>query len=92
MLECSRACHSHFALVTLVPVSFRLPMPEAELILTHTYTPPSRHFTVWEDPFVKPCYLFALVAGDLAVQEDTFRTMSGKDVALRIYTDVSGRR
>ncbi|RMZ54832.1 hypothetical protein APUTEX25_000349 [Auxenochlorella protothecoides] len=46
-----------------------------------------RHFTVWEDPFVKPCYLFALVAGDLAVQEDTFRTMSGKDVALRIYTD-----
>ena len=47
-----------------------------------------RHFTVWEDPFVKPCYLFALVAGDLAVSEDTFRTMSGRDVTLRIYTQV----
>lgn len=45
-----------------------------------------RHFAVWEDPFVKPCYLFALVAGDLAVQEDTYRTMSGRDVTLRIYT------
>lgn len=44
-----------------------------------------RHFTVWEDPFRKPCYLFALVAGDLAVQEDSFTTMSGKEVALRIF-------
>ncbi|PSC69009.1 puromycin-sensitive aminopeptidase isoform X1 [Micractinium conductrix] len=45
-----------------------------------------RHFTVWEDPFRKPCYLFALVAGDLAMKEDTFTTISGKSVALRIFT------
>ncbi|KAK2076397.1 hypothetical protein QBZ16_000922 [Prototheca wickerhamii] len=49
---------------------------------------PGRHFTVWEDPFAKPCYLFALVAGDLALREDSFRTASGRDVALRFYTDV----
>ena len=35
---------------------------------------------------MKPCYLFALVAGDLACAEDGFRTMSGRDVTLRIYT------
>ena len=44
-----------------------------------------RHFTVWEDPFPKPCYLFALVAGDLAAREDSFRTRSGKEVKLRIW-------
>ena len=47
--------------------------------------PGGRHFTVWEDPFVKPCYLFALVAGDLALSESSFRTASGRDVALRIF-------
>lgn len=36
-----------------------------------------RHFTVWEDPFNKPCYLFALVAGNLGVHKDTFKTKSG---------------
>ena len=46
-----------------------------------------RHFTVWNDPFAKPSYLFALVAGDLGVVEDTFKTMSGRDVALRIYVE-----
>jgi aminopeptidase N len=45
-----------------------------------------RHLAVWEDPFLKPSYLFALVAGDLAHIEDTFRTSSGRDVMLRIYT------
>jgi len=45
-----------------------------------------RHFTTWEDPFPKPCYLFALVAGDLAVNEDSFTTKSGNPVKLRIYT------
>lgn len=46
-----------------------------------------RHFAVWSDPFPKPCYLFALVAGDLHCQEDTFTTMSGKTVDLRIFVD-----
>ena len=44
-----------------------------------------RHYTIWEDPFPKPCYLFALVAGDLVHIEDHFKTMSGRDVTLRIY-------
>ena len=48
--------------------------------------PGGRHFTVWEDPFPKPCYLFALVAGDLAETADSFTTASGRRVALRIYT------
>ncbi len=45
------------------------------------------HFVVWEDPFKKPCYLYALVAGDLGVIKDTFKTMSGRTVALEIYCD-----
>jgi len=45
-----------------------------------------KHFAVWEDPFPKPAYLFALVAGQLANIEDHFTTCSGRDVTLRIYT------
>jgi aminopeptidase N len=39
----------------------------------------------WHDPTPKPCYLFALVAGDFALKEDTYTTLSGNEVALRIY-------
>lgn len=46
-----------------------------------------RHWMMWEDPFAKPSYLFALVAGDLALTEGSFTTSSGRDVALRIYTE-----
>ncbi|MCU1763937.1 aminopeptidase N [Pseudomonas protegens] len=46
-----------------------------------------RHWATWEDPFMKPAYLFALVAGDLWCVEDSFRTRSGRDVALRIYVE-----
>ena len=46
-----------------------------------------RHFVQWEDPFPKPSYLFALVAGDLALLEDWFVTMSGREVVLRIYSE-----
>jgi len=49
--------------------------------------PNGRHFVVWHDPHPKPSYLFALVGGDLACVEDRFRTMSGRDVALRIYVE-----
>ncbi len=45
-----------------------------------------RHFATWHDPFPKPSYLFALVAGDLAALEDTFTTMSGRVIALKIYS------
>jgi aminopeptidase N len=44
-----------------------------------------RHFIVWNDPFPKPCYLFALVAGDLVRTEDRFTTMTGRNVDLHIY-------
>jgi aminopeptidase N len=46
-----------------------------------------RHFVSWEDPFPKPSYLFALVAGDLVEKRDAFRTMSGRDIALRMYIE-----
>ncbi|TVQ32226.1 MAG: aminopeptidase N, partial [Geminicoccaceae bacterium] len=45
------------------------------------------HFATWDDPHPKPSYLFALVAGDLAVLEDGYRTASGRDVRLAIYTE-----
>jgi len=41
----------------------------------------------WHDPSLKPCYLFALVAGDFAVLEDTYTTISGNEVALKIYVE-----
>lgn len=46
-----------------------------------------RHWATWEDPFKKPAYLFALVAGDLWCVEDTFTRQSGRDVTLRIYVE-----
>jgi aminopeptidase N len=46
-----------------------------------------RHFVTWEDPFPKPCYLFALVAGDLLEKRDTSKTMSGRDIDLRMYVE-----
>ena len=46
-----------------------------------------RHWAEWHDPFPKPSYLFALVAGDLACVRDKFRTMSGRDIALEIYVE-----
>jgi len=49
--------------------------------------PGGRHWVSWQDPFPKPSYLFALVAGDLALVEDHFITRSGRDVNLRIYVE-----
>ena len=46
-----------------------------------------RHFAEWNDPFPKPAYLFALVAGELDVLESAFTTMSGREVALRVFVD-----
>ena len=46
-----------------------------------------RHYVVWEDPFPKPSYLFALVAGQLLFIEDSFTTKSGREVMLRIYVE-----
>ncbi|WP_018915710.1 aminopeptidase N [Vreelandella zhanjiangensis] len=46
-----------------------------------------RHFATWEDPHPKPCYLFALVAGNLHKVEDHFSTMSGRNVTLQIWVE-----
>lgn len=51
--------------------------------------PDGRHWARWNDPFPKPCYLFALVAGDLACNADRFLTMSGREVALGIWVKES---
>lgn len=50
-----------------------------------------RHWVQWFDPFPKPSYLFALVAGDLACVSGTFKTMSGRDIDLEFYTEHHNR-
>jgi len=47
----------------------------------------NKHFVTWHDPYPKPCYLFALVAGDFDLLEDSFTTVSGRKVALEIFVD-----
>ena len=49
--------------------------------------PENRHYAEWEDPFPKPSYLFALVAGNLVCLEDNYRTKSGREVLLQIYVE-----
>ncbi|MBS9777434.1 MAG: aminopeptidase N [Gammaproteobacteria bacterium] len=49
--------------------------------------PLNRHFSIWHDPFAKPSYLFALVAGDLAMVEKPYTTASGKEVLLQVFTE-----
>jgi aminopeptidase N len=52
-----------------------------------TELPDGRHRVTWSDPFPKPCYLFALVAGDLRFQQESYTTLSGREVDLRIYVE-----
>ncbi|RYZ70801.1 MAG: aminopeptidase N, partial [Proteobacteria bacterium] len=49
--------------------------------------PDGRHEARWHDPFPKPAYLFALVAGDLGHREDSYTTRSGKKIGLHIYVE-----
>jgi len=51
----------------------------------------ARHYALWQDPFPKPCYLFALVAGPLVSVEDEYVTRSGRVVALKIYVEERNR-
>src|SRR5215210_7386191 len=62
-------------------------LANGNLIDSGDITGTGRHFAVWEDPFPKPCYLFAMVGGNLAFVEDSFTTMSGRKIALRIYVE-----
>ena len=50
-----------------------------------------RHYAVWRDPFAKPSYLFALVAGQLVGLEDSFTTRSGREILLQIYVEARNR-
>ncbi len=49
--------------------------------------PDGRHFARWEDPFPKPCYLFAMVAAKLDVLDDRFTTHSGREALLQVYVE-----
>lgn len=52
----------------------------------------TRHYAVWEDPFLKPCYLFALVAGQLVAMTDEYVTRSGRIVELKIYVEERNKK
>ncbi len=54
---------------------------------SNVLTNESRHEVIWEDPYPKPSYLFALVAGDLKVVKDTFCTASRREVAINLYVE-----
>lgn len=47
----------------------------------------NRHWVTWEDPFKKPCYLFALVAGQLECIEDHYTSISGRNITLQIFVE-----
>ena len=47
----------------------------------------NQHYAIWQDPHKKPCYLFALVVGNLEVVEDCYNTLDGRNVALKIYVE-----
>jgi aminopeptidase N len=66
--------------------NFPVLLSNGNLILSQTLDS-GRHQAVWEDPFLKPCYLFALVAGDLDWIEDSYLTRSKKRVDLKIYVN-----
>ena len=63
----------------------RVEGPHPVLLSNGNPTSSGTHFAEWHDPWPKPAYLFALVAGELIAHPDRFTTMSGKDVELNIY-------
>ncbi|MBU1212938.1 MAG: aminopeptidase N [Alphaproteobacteria bacterium] len=62
-------------------------LANGNLIETGTLEAGKRHYAVWQDPHPKPCYLFAMVGGDLGSIASSFTTMSGRQVALTIYVE-----
>ncbi len=83
--------HDRPDVLSVYTVRIEAERAEAPLLLSngnHTasgYLDNGWHFAEWHDPHPKPCYLFALVAGDLGIIADHFVTMSGRKVELRIY-------
>jgi aminopeptidase N len=74
--------------VTLVADASQFPVLLSNGNLIEQGHSDNRHWAVWEDPFPKPTYLFALVAGNLARFEDVFVTRSGRRVALRFFLEL----
>jgi aminopeptidase N len=80
-------------ILSVYTVRMEAPKSEAPLLLSNGNRaeagdlPDGRHYAVWHDPFPKPSYLFALVAGDLGVVKDTFVTASGRKVDLGIHVE-----
>ncbi|MCI2398060.1 aminopeptidase N [Aliiroseovarius subalbicans] len=70
----------------MAPFTVRIEGDEDVLLSNGNPTDIDEGFAVWTDPWPKPAYLFALVAGNLVARHDTFTTMSGKVVDLRLWT------
>jgi aminopeptidase N len=80
--------------LSVYTVRLEAPRAEAPVLLSNgnplasgTVPGTDRHFAVWHDPWPKPAYLFALVAGDLGAVHDRFTTMGGRAVALGVYVE-----
>lgn len=73
--------------VTLVAESDKFPVMLSNGNCISDITKNNYREVVWHDPFKKPCYLFALVAGNLDCLQDTFITMSGREVVLKIFVE-----
>lgn len=56
-------------------------------LISHTELDNGMHQAIWEDPFAKPSYLFAVVAGDFDCREENITTISGREVLLQVYSD-----
>lgn len=69
------------------PARYNTLLSNGNLTSSGTFENDTRHWAEWHDPWRKPCYLFAIVVGDLAVNKSTFTTASGKVVELGIYTE-----
>ena len=69
------------------PTKYPVMLSNGNCVDTGT-TEAGQHWVKWEDPFLKPSYLFALVAGKLDLLEDKFITQSGREVTLQLYVDV----
>ncbi|WGL17608.1 aminopeptidase N [Microbulbifer bruguierae] len=82
---------SIFTTTIVAPASYPVLLSNGNKIDSGT-TQDGRLRVTWEDPFAKPAYLFALVAGDLQYVEDTFTTSSGREVKLQLFTEARNIR
>ena len=77
---------SRYTVTLRAPQQYKQLLSNGNLIASRQL-PDGRHEAVWQDPFPKPCYLFALVAGTFTCREMTATTASGREVLLQVYTD-----